>query len=210
MLVAFLSAATLISATLTILAMYQGRHLTLYLFKPLTIVLITLIALQSRYPTSSFYKQAIIAGLVFSLIGDIFLMLPSDRFIPGLVSFLAAHIFYIAAFMRESGRALSAWELIPFLIYGILMLRLLWAQLKQMRAPVVLYMIAILMMGWVAASRWMLTGQAGSQQAFVGAILFIASDSVLALERFRGRFRSAQLIILSTYFTAQWLIALST
>ena len=210
MLVAFLSAAALISAILTILATYQGRRLTLYLFKPLTIVLIILIALQSKNPTSPYYKQAIIAGLVFSLVGDIFLMLPGDRFIPGLVAFLAAHIFYIAAFMYESGRALSTWELIPFLIYGTLMLRLLWAHLKQMRGPVILYMTAILMMGWVAASRWLLTGQAGSRQAFVGAILFIASDSVFALERFRGRFRSAQLLILSTYFAAQWLIALST
>lgn len=210
MFVAILTALTFVSATLTILAMYQGRRLTLYLFKPLTVVFIILIALQPRYPTSPFYRQAIIAALLFSLVGDIFLMLPRDRFIPGLVSFLAAHVFYIAAFAYESNRALSTWELIPFLIYGILMLRVLWSHLNQMRTPVILYMIAILMMGWVAASRWMLTGQDGSRQAFVGAILFIASDSVLALERFRGRFRSAQLLILSTYFMAQWLIALST
>lgn len=209
MLIAILSVLALVSGTLTILATYQGRRLTLYLFKPLTIVFIILIAFQSKYPTSALYKQAIIAGLLFSLLGDIFLMLPQDRFIPGLVSFLAAHIFYIAAFTYESRRALSALDLIPFVIYGVLMLRVLWSHLGKLRAPVLVYMVAILAMGWVASSRWILTGQEGSLLAFVGAILFIASDSLLAVERFRGRFRSAQLLILTTYFAAQWLIALS-
>lgn len=209
MLVAILTALAFVSAILTILATYQGRRLTHYLFKPLTIVFIILIALQPKYPTSSFYRYAILAGLLFSLVGDVFLMLPQDRFIEGLVSFLIAHLFYIAAFTFESGRALSAWDAIPFLIYGGLMLRILWPHLGKLKAPVIFYMLAILLMGWTATSRWMLTGQEGSRLAFIGALLFIASDSTLAVDRFKGHFRSAQLLILSTYFTAQWLIALS-
>jgi uncharacterized membrane protein YhhN len=78
-----------------------------------------------------------------------------------------------------------------------------------MKLPVVIYMLVILLMAWQALSRWMGTGQAGSAPAFCGALLFTASDSVLALNRFRGRIRHAQFYILSTYFTAQWLIALS-
>src|SRR5256885_17204381 len=104
------------SAVLTILASYQNRRLTLYLFKPLTIVFIILIALQSKHPTSGFYRYAIIAGLCLSLVGDLFLMLPSDRFIQGLVSFLVAHLCYIAAFMYDSNRALAGLDLIPFLL----------------------------------------------------------------------------------------------
>ena len=210
MLVLILTVLAFFSAVLTILAAYQKRHLTHYLFKPLTLVFIILIALLQKNPTSPFYRQLIIAGLIFSLAGDILLMLPQDRFIPGLVSFLAAHVFYIAAFMRESGRALSFYTLIPFVIYGCLMLRALWPHLGKMRLPVLAYMLAILLMGWAAAGRRMLTEQPGSLLAFLGAILFIASDSALALDKFKGHFRSAQLLILSTYFTAQWLIALST
>lgn len=210
MLVAVLTILAFFSAVLTILAAYQKRHLTHYLFKPLTLILIISIALISKNPVSPFYRQAIIAGLIFSLAGDIFLMLPEDRFIPGLVSFLCAHVFYIVAFTRESERALSFWPLIPFLIYGVLMLRLLWPHLGKMRVPVVIYMLAILSMGWTAAGRRLLTAQEGSLLAFSGAILFIWSDSLLAVDKFKGRFRSAQLLILSTYFTAQWLIALST
>ena len=71
-------------------------------------------------------------------------------------------------------------------------------------------MLVMLLMGWAAASRFLLTGQLGSLFAFAGAILFIVSDSTLAIDRFKGHFRSAQLLILTTYFIAQWLIALST
>ncbi len=210
MLIAVLSILAFAAAILAILSVYQKRRLTHYLFKPLTVVLIILIALQSKHPTSPFYRQAIIAGLIFSLAGDIFLMLPSDRFIPGLVSFLFAHVFYIAAFTYESGGALTFWTLVPFLLYGCLMLRVLWPHLGKLKLPVLIYVAAILAMGWTAAGRRLLTEQRGSLLAFLGALLFIASDSALALDKFRRPFRSAQLLILSTYFTAQWLIALST
>jgi uncharacterized membrane protein YhhN len=210
MLQAILTLFVFISAILTILTAYYGRERAHYLFKPLTIVFIILIALESNFPTSSFYRYTIIAGLLFSLAGDIFLMLPRDRFIPGLVSFLIAHLFYIAAFWFESGRSLSLWVIIPFLIYGGLMLRMLWRNLGEMRLPVMIYMLAILMMGWTAASRLMMTGERGSTLAFTGALLFISSDSMLAVDRFKGGFRNAQVYILITYFAAQWLIALST
>ncbi|PYS49094.1 MAG: lysoplasmalogenase [Acidobacteria bacterium] len=210
MLVAILTSLAFVSAVLTILASYQNRRLTLYIFKPLTILFIIAIALQPKYQTSNFYRYTIIAALLFSLAGDVFLMLPNDRFIQGLISFLVAHIIYIAAFTTESGRALSTLDLIPFLFYGLLMLRIVWPHLGRMRAPVIVYMLVILLMGWTAASRWLLTGQEGSRLAFLGAVLFIISDSFLAVDRFKRHFRSAQLLILTTYFTAQWLIALST
>ena len=210
MLIAILTALAFVSAVLTILASSQKRPLTLYLFKPLTIIFIIVIAVQPKHPVSTFYGYAILAGLVFSLVGDVFLMLPDEQFIAGLVSFLAAHICYITAFMYESGLARSGLDLIPFLLYGALMLRVLWPHLGKMRAPDIVYMIIILLMGWAAASRWLIVGQEGSRLAFIGAVLFIISDSALAIDRFNGRFRSAQLLILSTYFTAQWLIALST
>jgi uncharacterized membrane protein YhhN len=209
MLVVVLSILASVSAVLAVLSAYQKRRLTHYVCKPLAVVLIILIALQSKHPVSPFYKQAVIAGLLFSLAGDIFLML-LDRFVQGLASFLCAHVFYIAAFTRESGGALSFWTLVPFLIYGGLMLRALWPRLGRLKPAVLIYVAAILAMGWAAAGRRLLTEQSGSLLAFLGAVLFIASDSALALDKFRRPFRSAQLLILLTYFAGQWLIALST
>ncbi|HEX8706791.1 MAG TPA: lysoplasmalogenase [Pyrinomonadaceae bacterium] len=198
------------SAALDVLAEYQGSRRGVYLFKPLTVALIILVALQAKNPVPPFYRQMIIAGLLCSLVGDIFLMLPSDRFIPGLLSFLLAHLFYIAAFAFAARPAFVVWSLIPFLLYGGLMLCVLWRGLGKMRAPLVIYLLAILLMGWAAVSRWLAAEQGGSLAAMLGALCFIASDSVLAVDRFRGHFRSAQFWILTTYFTAQWLIALST
>ena len=60
-----------------------------------------------------FGKSLRLAGLLFSLVGDVSLMLPNERFIQGLVSFLVAHLCYIVAFTFESGRALSTLDLIP-------------------------------------------------------------------------------------------------
>ena len=209
--VAILTVLAFVSAVLTILAAYQQRRLTHYLFKPLTIVFITVIALEPNHPTTPFYRYMVIAGLIFSLAGDVFLMLPRDRFfIHGLISFLIAHLFYIAAFFFESDGALALPYALPFLLYGALMMRVLWPYLGKMRVPVVFYMLAILLMGWTATSRWMLTEQPGSLLAMSGALFFIASDSLLALDKFKGHFRSAQLLTFSTYSIAQWLIALST
>jgi uncharacterized membrane protein YhhN len=210
LLVIGLTLLALISATLHIHAESVGAMRRVYLFKPLTMIWIILIALMEKSPVSAFYKYMIVAGLVCSLLGDIFLMLPSDRFVPGLLSFLVAHLFYIAAFASGGVHLPTAlWYAIPFLLYGSVMLRALFPHLGRMELPVLVYMLVILVMAWLALSRWAGTGQAGSALAFFGALLFTVSDSTLAVNRFKGRIDHAQFYILSTYFTAQWLIALS-
>jgi uncharacterized membrane protein YhhN len=206
-----LTVLVVISAALTISAEYHGPRRLVYICKPLTVILIILLALLAKYPVTHLYRYLIVAGLVCSLAGDVFLMLPADRFVQGLLSFLVAHLFYIAAFLLAGEHAaVYMWAGLPLLCYGGLMLWWLWPALGRMKAPVIVYLLVILLMGWAALSRYLETRQAGSLLAASGALLFMASDSILAVNRFRGRFRPAQLLILSTYFTAQWLIALST
>lgn len=196
-----------LSATLHIRAEYTGARGQVYLFKPLTVLFIIAIALRSE---SSLYRWLILAGLLFSLAGDIFLMLPRDRFLQGLASFLIAHLFYIAAFTQDGALGhLSFITAIILLVYGATMLRLLFPSLGKMKAPVMLYMLVILLMVWQASNRFLYEWTGDSLLAFTGACLFAASDSVLAWNRFRRPFPSAQLLILSSYFAAQWLIALS-
>lgn len=210
MLVPGLTILALLSAILCIRAQSAGRRRRVYLFKPLTMLWIILIALEARSsPVSTSYQFLIVAGLICSLVGDIFLMLPSDRFIPGLLSFLVAHLFYIAAFASESPQPYALRYALPFLVYGVVMLLVLFPHLGRMKLPVLVYMLVILIMAWQALCRWRVTLQPGSACAFFGALLFTASDSLLALNRFRGRVAHADFYILGTYFTAQWLIALS-
>jgi uncharacterized membrane protein YhhN len=136
-------------------------------------------------------------------------MLPKDRFIAGLFSFLVAHLFYIAAFTLDGGHSLSPLAALPLLLYGLVMLGLLSPHLGKMRVPVMAYMLVILLMLWQASNRWLMSEIEGSGLAFAGAALFALSDSILALARFRKPWRSAQFLILVSYFSAQWLIALS-
>ena len=85
-----------------LIAGLNGSRLAIYIVKPLlmpVLVLITLRAVNTN-PISKLYKL-IIAALFFSWLGDVFLMLElpnANLFLPGLVSFLIAHIFYIIAF----------------------------------------------------------------------------------------------------------------
>jgi uncharacterized membrane protein YhhN len=210
MLLITLSALTIISALLHLRAERYGPKRLIYLFKPLTIFLIILIASRSKHTVPEFYRYMIIAGLVCSLAGDIFLMLPADRFRSGLACFLFAHLFYIAAFKAEGAGRPALLYALPFLIYGAVMLRTLLPGLGSMKTPVIIYMLVIMLMAWQALNRWAAAGEEGSALAFTGALLFVVSDSILAWNRFKRPLPSAQLYIMSTYFTAQLLIALST
>ena len=89
------------------------------------------------------------------------------------------------------------------------MFSILAPYLGKMKWPVVVYMVVILVMAWQAWERWSQTGQSAALLAFLGAVLFVISDSALAVNRFRGRYKSAPALILSTYFAAQWLIVRS-
>ena len=155
------------------------------------------------------YKFLIIAGLVFSMWGDIFLMLPRDQFMAGLVSFLIAHLFYIAAFARGFPGIVGVWPLAPLGLYGAVMYRFLSPGLGKMRLPVVIYMAVIVTMGWLACAAW--TGNPEKLALFgaVGALLFIASDSILATARFRSPLPGSKGLIMATYYAAQLLIAAS-
>jgi len=205
MLTYILMLLVILSASIHIRAEYRGPRQQIYIFKPLTMVFILLIAILGQ-AASPFYKYIIIAGLVFSLAGDIFLMLPSDRFVAGLVAFLIAHLFYSAAFASEIS-ALIWWPLIPFIIYGIVIYIILASSLGKLRLPVLIYVAVILIMAWLAWERYIQTGQPGAFLASIGAILFIISDTILAIDRFRGTFKLSRASNLITYFAAQLLIA---
>jgi uncharacterized membrane protein YhhN len=204
------SVLTAVSAALTIAAKLRENKRQEYLFKPLTMAFIILIALLGEDPVSTRYQILVLLGLLASLAGDVALMLPDPRhFMQGLGSFLIAHLCYIAAFTLESDGVTPLWYIVPFLVYGALMLRWLWPSLGSLRAPVLLYVAVILIMAWQAANRWLETRESAALLAMVGAYLFVMSDSALAVERFRGSWRSAPFWVLSAYFAAQWFIALS-
>jgi uncharacterized membrane protein YhhN len=187
-----------------------GRQRQIFIFKPLTTILILLLALLAPRPEPPLYQVAIVIALLFSLGGDIFLMLPQDRFLFGLASFLVAHLVYIVAFSLRTPELWTSWGVLPLLLYGAGMTAYLWPGVKRkMRLPVLLYILAILVMAWRGLEQWSQVGGTAALLAFAGTLFFVASDSLLAVNRFRRPFYLAQAFVLSTYYLAQWLIALS-
>ena len=200
----------LISAILYLQAIYREKQQQVYLFKPLTTILILSIALLAADPINSFYKWAIVAGLVFSLGGDIFLILPQNRFILGLVSFLLAHIVFTVGFASVEGFYTSLWLLAPVLLVGaITFFGLLWPYLGKYKIPAAIYTLFIFIMAWQAAGYRIQAGDTSSLLALIGSILFIFSDMVLTINRFRSPIRNARLIYMPAYYAALWLFAMS-
>jgi uncharacterized membrane protein YhhN len=207
--ISLLSIAALASGCVQIVADERGATRLTYLFKPLTTALIIVIALLAEAPASGSYQALVVAGLLFSLAGDVFLMLPSDRFREGLGSFLLAHLVYVAAFTTTSGFQLAPFALLLIALSGGFMFRALLPHLGAMRLPVAIYVTAIGAMLWQAAGQWLVIDASWAAFALVGAILFAASDSLLAWDRFRTPIAHRTIWVLGSYFPAQWLIALS-
>ena len=187
----------------------KGRRRAVYVFKPLTMLFVLSLALQPSVSTSALYAWMIVGGLVFSLAGDVLLMLPSDRFAAGLASFLVAHLFYITAFASDAGFGSEPFALLPFVLGCAVLYPLLQRNLGRLRIPVLLYMLVIAVMAWHAVARSLAVGQFGALLASIGAVLFVISDAALAFNRFRRPIPASPALILGTYFSGQWLIALS-
>lgn len=193
-----------LSALLHITAAYRGPNWQFYLFKPFTMVLLLLLAWQAGL--DSFYHQAIFAGLLMSVAGDIFLMLPKDRFVPGLVSFLLAHIVYSLAFWSQLNGNMVWW--LPAMLFagGIIVFLLLLPSLGKLIVPVALYIAVIVQMAWAAGEFWLTAGSTAGLLAFTGALVFMFSDTVLAVDRFRGPFKPSVTVIMTSYYLAQSLL----
>ena len=203
------SVCALFSAVLAIWSVIRSSRRLHLIAKPLTTGLIIAAAAAAATPVPAAYKTFVLAGLFFSLLGDIALLFPEKWFTAGLVAFLAAQVFYILAFKPLPGHPVSPATFLPFVLYGLLMFFILAPKLGPMKLPVFVYIAAITLMAGFAGGRFVDRGGTRPLLAFVGAVLFLVSDSVLAYDRFAKKVPASRIIILGTYFPAQLLIALS-
>jgi len=209
MISAALFAAAAVSALLAIAAEWEERrHPAFYLLKPLTTVLILAAALSLAPASGAGYRQWVVIALALSMLGDICLMFEGDGwFAGGLGSFLLAHVGFIVAFLKGVSLAWPpAWTLLP-LVYGLGLCAWLLPRAGALRIPVALYCLVLLGMTLAAALRLQTLGGQPAVLAVAGALLFVVSDSALALRKFAGPYRGAQALILSTYWASIGLIA---
>ncbi len=211
--------AVMLSGATHIKSEYTGDKFRVYIFKPLTMILILLLSLYyAKYSCESgIYVVCTLIGLCFSLLGDIFLIRKVEGFVRGLISFLIAHCFYIVAltldlFDRKNRlETENSLAVIRVLIaaFGICVFFVLQKNLGKLRIPVFVYICALLAMLHQAYRRWIIEDDASTFRAFVGALLFVISDTSLALNAFRFPFKAATAVTMISYYSAQWLIASS-
>lgn len=189
-----------------------------YVFKPATLVAVIVGAwLLARGPHDAWQACFFLPGLAFSLVGDVFLMLPGERFfLPGLVSFLLAHLCYVAGL----NPTLPPWPALVLLVVvatiGLALFRGIAAGLRRRRetallVPVGLYSLVLSLMllsAWATLFRpeWTPLRQG---LVIIGASLFFASDAMLAWDRFVTPSPSARLRVIVTYHLAQVALAAS-
>lgn len=189
-----------------------GGTWLVWIAKPLTTILVLLLALRlaEQAKASARTRWGIVVGLLFSLAGDVFLMLPQDLFVAGLASFLVAHLCYLVAFTDRVGLAARP---LPFLVWtgiGVAILAFLWPGLPTaLRIPVLAYVVVLLAMAAQSGVRGAVLVTTAARAGALGGGLFAVSDAVLAIDRFRLPFALASAVVLTTYWLAQWLIALS-
>ena len=183
------------------------------IFKALIIPVLMILFLVNINPLLNRLHRFLFAGLFFSWAGDIvleFSIKNGNMFVMGLVCFLLAHIMYFTVFITTPGKNMipgnRIWLLLPVIIYGIVLVWFLYSDLAEMRVPVILYAIIILTMLSGAINRIGKVNRRSFWLVLAGAILFLISDSAIAVNKFSYQFKGSGIVIMSTYIVAQYLI----
>jgi len=192
-----------------------------YIFKPLLMPL--LIFWYKK--TDINYLKILVYALVFSLFGDIFLMflpLSEHFFLAGLASFLITHVLYLVVFIKhtQSNKKSIFWRrphlALPFILYGLSLVAYLYQNASpkfiEMQIPVILYASVIMLMVLSAIGRFDKVNQKSFAWVLIGALMFMFSDTLIALNNFSSIFDNhkyiARILIMILYALGQYLIVL--
>ena len=190
-----------------------GQHELRQVSKPLIILFLLGYFIISLNTTPSSLKKWMILALAFSWTGDVLLLFDKEDplfFILGLSSFLIAHIFYIIFFnrvrMTERVRGKPGLLLIVIVYYAIL-IYLLSPFLFDLKIPVRVYAVVICFMFMLGMHMLYISNRKSGLLLMLGSLLFVLSDSILAINKFYYSFAAADILVMLTYGAAQLMIA---
>lgn len=171
--------------------------------KLIPMMLIIVLAIMTRNLFSTTYKRIVIIGLVTCMVADGIIY----WFLAGLITFFIGHIFYIVAFRHMTRKSIPKWAATLLILYGLFMA--IWVAGSQFHVgnvvlgvAIIAYIFIISAMGWMAI-------RTGLPLAIMGALFFIFSDSVLAIDRFIYAVPNRDAFVMLSYYVAQFCIALS-
>jgi uncharacterized membrane protein YhhN len=201
-----LLAATAVVAVVDWVAVVTSRRQVEYVAKPAVMAGLIAVALAVQ-PISSTERAFFIVALALGLLSDVFLMLPRDMFVAGLVAALVEHLAYIAGFRaRDFDLTLLVVAVVISLASVALFLppviRALRRSHPRLVPPVLVYVTVFVVM--VASA-----GGTGSLAALAGALLFFYSDAILAWNRFVKPLRYGRIMNMVPYHVGEALLVLS-
>lgn len=185
-----------------------------FIFKPLIMVWIAIYFIVNLTDKSHPIVVPALIAFLFSWVGDLLLLLNGTLFfLSGLGAFLIAHLFYIHTFLQveESNRTpflrKKVWMILPFIAYSIPMFWILFPGMNQfMRLITIIYTITILTMAGSALNRKARVPENSFLLVMMGAICFVFSDSLIAVNKFAMKIPHSGFWVMSSYILAQLLI----
>jgi uncharacterized membrane protein YhhN len=201
---------------IVLIELLTGRSASLqsvhYIAKPAIVISLICLFFKTSSSLSKSIKTLTLLGLSFSLIGDTLLMFVNVSelfFTLGLVAFLIAHVMYILLFLKHRNTEQSPFGFIALVvIYAVCLFYFLKNGLGVMLIPVVFYMLVIVAMATTAYVRKNNVNMHAYNLVFLGALCFMVSDSILALNKFYQPIPWANISIMLPYALAQYLIIL--
>jgi uncharacterized membrane protein YhhN len=206
-----------INALIHVLSILLGLFPLILITKPLIMPMLAGVFffktrdIERQVPVSYLYL-----AILFSFFGDVLLMFMDHGeiwFITGLAAFLFAQVFYIITYRQYrykrsnvSGQTIKMVYSLAVIAYAIILWISLFSYLGEMLLPVTLYTITILFMVIMAISRHHRTSRSSFYLVFSGAVIFLISDSMIAINKFMVAVPYERLLVISTYMIAQFLI----
>lgn len=195
-----------------LISQFLNYELLHFIFKPLLVPLLITAIFLNTWPSKP--RQLIVAGAFFSFLGDVFLLIEDKNpnfFIVGLVCFLITHIFYSLYFLQVKKMGISLLKQKPYLLLVTLLytsglLYLLVPKLGSLTIPVIVYAIVITIMVLCSLRAYNFSSEVSRLSLVLGAVFFVISDSLLAINKFYAPFSGAGFFIMLTYCLAQYFI----
>ncbi len=199
--------AVFFSGWLFVDASYRGPRWQRWLFKPVTLLLLLLLAWQ--VPVLNVYSYLILLGLAATMVADGLLLLPEERFLYAIGAFFLSHLLYTLSFASQMTLTFF-WPLpLVLIVIGAVLLAVIWSRLAEMRWAVSTYIAMTLLMVWLAGEQYFARSTDLAFSLLCGTFLLLIGNVVWLTSRYRFKFRAADAIVAACYFGGHFLIVRS-
>ncbi|MEQ9404142.1 MAG: lysoplasmalogenase [Cyclobacteriaceae bacterium] len=202
-------AFVLVSLTNVVAQVIESADLNAYT-KPVLMPLLIFYVYESSRGKVTMRILLLCLALLFSWLGDIAMMYAAQEmyFIVGIGLFLLAQLTYIIVLKKSSFQSVkfNALRVLPFALYAVALFKLLVPKAGDFTIPIVIYGIVISVMAGTSRLREGNTSQESFRLAMAGAVLFLISDSVLAINKFYSDIPYIGVWVMSTYIAAQYFL----